>query len=114
MSTQHSPIQINLDGNFVIPRDGMPHVVGHINPDLRLECLDSFLGQLDAALAEGRKAGKDVVGELNDGFAAVISKAFRGVKTMAPNVNLILDVTCETDPKSHRMTFSFCINGTVK
>lgn len=113
MSTQHCPIQINLDGNFVIPRDGMPHVVGHINPDLRLECLDSFLGQLSSAIDENRQKGKDVVGELNDGFASVIAKAFRGVKTMAPNINLTLDVKCDVDPKTHSMTFSFCINGTA-
>jgi len=116
MGTQlGSPILINLDGSFTIPRDGVPHVVGHINPDLRLEHLDAFLQQLNETMA--KEKGIDYSSlplTLSDAAAKVIGGMAEQIKLRTSAVECKLKIECELEPKTNRMTYSFTITGALK
>jgi hypothetical protein len=113
------PIQINLDGSFAIPRDGVPYVVGDINPDLRLEHLDAFLEQLNKFM--GRRDGErrdlevaSIPSQIDSAFARVIADAAKGIKMKTEAVSCILEVDCEINPATNTMKYKFCVTGELR
>ena len=111
MATLGSPIQINLDKNFVIPRDGQPYLVGQINPDLRLEHLDAFLGQIDQLLKE---SDPELVTTLANTFANVFAEAAKGIKKHTKSVGCRLSIECTVDPVAKKMVYSFDMVGQLR
>lgn len=108
MSEQTSAaININLNGEFVIPVDGVAPVAGSVSGDLRLAVLDAFIQNLDGALVEGGDGAKKL--------ASVFRKLMRKMddKTLVAN-DVVLAVTCTTDPATHSMTHSFRLAMTPK
>lgn len=106
-----APININLDGNFVIPRGADKYVAGQINPDLRLEHLDAFLQQLEAAFKEVKdKDGYDGLARLNHSFGAVIASAAERLRRETGG-SCTLSISMTLDPSTHAMTYDFVIKS---
>lgn len=99
------PIHINLNGSFVIPTGADTYVAGHINPDLRLDTLDSFLDSLEQCLKNDKALEK----ELTSRFARVIAAATREARTNGTPIDCSLEISCNVDPTTHDMKMSFRI-----
>lgn len=102
-----APIQINLNGSFVIPREGTPYIVGQISPDIRLEHLDAFLGELKDLLLE--KENLDTKDKVITGFGGVIANVANSIKALPGQKveDFILEIECGLLPDSNKMTYSF-------
>ncbi len=116
MGTQlGGPILVNLNGDFTIPRDGVPYVVGEINPDLRLEHLDAFLQQLNDLMRKDKGIEFSSLPEsLNSGIAQVIAGMAKQIKLKTKAVDCNLRIECEIDPATKKMTYNFSIKGSLE
>lgn len=117
-TTLGSPIQINLDGKFRIPRQGVPHIVGEINPDLRLEHLDAFLGQINLLMkqdGESRDLETTTLPlSMENALARVLANAAKNIKMDTNAVSLVLEVDCEIDPQKNCMKYKFAVTGELR
>lgn len=110
MNLFDSDILINLDGKFVIPRDGMKPIVGELNPDLRLQHLDAFVEQLNYVLGEH----PNVAEELSGNFASVIRKAKSSMLDeldLKGRAECQLKIGCQIDPKNKNFTYTFTLSA---
>lgn len=113
MNTQRNsilgaPINLNLDGSFVIPQGGVRFVAGNINPDLRLHHLDAFLEQMAEAME-----GSEVPAQLVASFPLLLDGMRRDLIGELKSAGVKLSISCIIDPKTHCMTYSFDMVATA-
>lgn len=101
------PINLNLNGSFVIPLDAKTYVAGHINPDLRLDTLDTFLDTLERCLKDDKAVEKEV----GSRFARVMANAVREARINGTPIDCMMEIGCEVNPTTHAMKMTFRIKG---
>lgn len=101
------PINLNLNGSFVIPTGADSYVAGHINPDLRLDTLDSFLDSLESCLKDDKALEK----ALTSRFSRVVAAAAKETRAGGKPLDCALEITCNVDPATHDMKMTFRLIG---
>ena len=101
------PINLNLNGSFVIPTGADTYTAGHINPDLRLDTLDSFLDSLERCLG----GDKSLERALTSRFSRVVASAAKEARINGKPLDCTLEITCNVNPATHDMKMSFRILG---
>lgn len=110
-----APININLDGSFVIPRGADRYVAGEINPDIRLEHLDAFLQQLNSNMGTRTKEGPTLSSAMEKGFAEILAQAAKRLKAdVVDAASCLLQIKVKIDPKDNSMVYDFALKLEVE